>query len=261
MIESTDWRALRAQKLEQLTNLGLPVAPNRYAGTRASKDIRGNAAALEGERVRVAGRLMTVRLMGKAAFAHIQDAEGQIQLYFKRDALGDEAYAYFKLLDVGDVIGAEGTVFTTRTAEVSVQVESVVLLAKSYHPLPDKFHGLADVEARYRRRYLDLIANEDARRTFRLRSAIVRCLRQFLDERGFVEVETPILQPIYGGAAAEPFTAHYNALDMTAYLRIATELYLKRLIVGGFDKVYEIGKDFRNEGFSRKNSPEFTILE
>lgn len=261
MTEGGDTPQLRRQKLEELTSLGLPLLPNRFGPVRSSRDVREHFDALEGETVRVAGRLLRVRLMGKASFAHIQDAEGQIQLYFKRDVLGDTGYAYFKLLDIGDILGVEGTVFKTRTGEISVQVEMCVLLAKAYRTLPDKWHGLTDVEVRYRRRYLDLISNEDARRIFRARSAFVRSVRRFLDDRGFIEVETPILQSLYGGAAAHPFVTHYNELDMDTYLRIATELYLKRLIVGGLDRVYEIGKDFRNEGFSRKHSPEFTMLE
>jgi lysyl-tRNA synthetase class 2 len=256
-----DLRRQREAKLAELAGLGLPYAPHRFGPTRPSEEIKADYEALEGSRVCVAGRLMTVRLMGKAAFATIQDTAGQIQLYFKRDVLGDERYQYFKLLDVGDIVGAEGTVFKTRTGEVSVQVEDLVLLAKSYLPLPDKFHGISDVEVRYRRRYLDLISNENARRIFLVRSRALRAIRHFLDDRGFIEVETPVLQPLYGGAAANPFVTRYAALEMNAYLRIATELYLKRLIVGGIDRVYEIGKDFRNEGFSRKHSPEFTMLE
>lgn len=224
-------------------------------------EIKRDFDALAGSRVRVAGRIMTVRLMGKASFAHVQDTAGQIQLYFKRDVLGETKYDYFKLIDLGDIVGAEGMVFQTRTGEVSIQVDDIVLLAKSLLPLPDKFHGLADVEIRYRQRYLDLISNPETRRIFSIRSGLVRSIRRYLDDRGYIEVETPILQPLYGGGAATPFTTHYDSLDMEAYLRIATELYLKRLIVGGFDRVYEIGKDFRNEGFSRKHSPEFTMLE
>lgn len=227
----------------------------------ASAQIHRDFEAVEGTSVRVAGRLMTERLMGKAAFAHIQDATGRIQLYVKLDVVGPTLFDYFKLLDLGDIIGAEGSVFRTRTGEISIQVTDLVLLAKSYQPLPDKFHGMTDVETRYRRRYVDLIANEETRQRFRLRSEIVRAIRRFLDDRGFLEVETPTLQPLYGGAAATPFVTRYNALDMDAYLRIATELYLKRLIVGGMERVYEIGKDFRNENFSRKHSPEFTMME
>ena len=204
---------------------------------------------------------MRVRVMGKAAFAHVQDSAGQIQLYFKLDVLGPTKYDYFKLLDLGDIVGAEGTVFKTRTGEITIRVEDCALLAKSYLPLPEKWHGLADVETRYRQRYLDLISNEDTRRIFQIRSQVVQALRRYLEERGFVEVETPVLQTVYGGAAAMPFVTHYRELETDVYLRIATELYLKRLVVGGLDRVYEIGKDFRNEGFSRKHSPEFTMLE
>ncbi len=261
MTESGDVRQLRERKLADLKSLGLPYLPTRYGPTRRSGTIRHEFDALEGQEVRVAGRLMRVRAMGKASFAHILDGDGELQLYFKRDVLGDTRYDYFKLLDAGDIVGAEGRLFKTRTGEITVEVRDLILLAKSYLPLPDKYHGLTDVEMRYRRRYLDLISNEDARRIFYLRSALIRGLRNYLDARGFIEVETPILQPLYGGAAATPFTTRYEALDTDVYLRIATELYLKRLIVGGMERVYEIGKDFRNEGFSRKHSPEFTMLE
>lgn len=261
MTEREDLRSSREQKLEELISLGLPLLPNRYGPTRPAREIVGDYEALEGSRVRVAGRLMRVRRMGKAAFAHIQDASGQIQLYLKLDVVGDQGYQYFKLLDLGDIVGAEGTVFKTQTGEVSVQVEKIVLLAKSYLPLPEKWHGLADVETRYRQRYLDLIANEDTRRIFRLRSDLVRAVRAYLVDHRFVEVETPILQPLYGGAAATPFESYYASLDMPVYLRIADELYLKRLIVGGLERVFEIGKDFRNEGVSWKHAPEFTMLE
>jgi lysyl-tRNA synthetase, class II len=259
--ERNDIGQLRERKLAELTDLGLPVAPNRYGSTRHAEELRNQYEVLEGHRVRVAGRLIRVRVMGKASFAHIQDATGQLQLYFKLDDLGETKYEYFKLLDLGDIIGAEGTIFKTRTGEVSVHVDDIVLLTKAFAPLPEKFHGLSDVETRYRQRYLDLIANEESRRIVRIRSTVVRSLRAYLDERGFIEVETPIMQPLYGGAAANPFVTHYAALDMDVYLRIATELYLKRLIVGGLERVYEIGKDFRNEGFSRKHSPEFTMCE
>ncbi len=261
MIHRDDIGALREQKLRELQDLGLPVAPNRYEPTHHAAEIAGRFDELEGRRVCVAGRLMRVRVMGKASFAHLQDASGQIQAYFKLDDLGEARYQYFKLLDLGDIIGVCGTVFKTRTGEVSVHADDLVLLAKSFAPLPEKFHGLSDVETRYRQRYLDLIANEEARYVVQTRSAIVRCIRSFLDGRGYIEVETPILQPLYGGGVANPFVTRYAALDMDVYLRIATELYLKRLIVGGLERVYEIGKDFRNEGFSRKHSPEFTMCE
>jgi lysyl-tRNA synthetase class 2 len=205
--------------------------------------------------------MMRVRIMGKASFAQVRDSSDEIQLYFKLDDLGEARYQYFKLLDLGDIVGVEGTVFKTRTGEVSIRAEDCVLLAKAYRTLPDKWHGLTDLETRYRRRYLDLISNDDARQIFIRRSAIIRAIRRFLDDRGFLEVETPVIQPLYGGGAAIPFTTHYRELESDVYLRIATELYLKRLIVGGLERVYEIGKDFRNEGVSRKHSPEFTMLE
>lgn len=261
MTERDDLRESREQKLEQLAALGLPLLPTRYEPTRPSQEVVADYEPLEGSRVRVAGRVMRVRLMGKAAFAHILDASGEIQLYFKLDVLGQKQFDYFKLLDLGDIIGAEGTVFKTRTGEVTIQVESLVLLAKAYLPLPEKFHGLTDVETRYRQRYLDLISNPEARRIFRLRTAAIKSIRRYLDERGFVEVETPIMQPQYGGAAANPFVTHSASLDTDLYLRIATELYLKRLIIGGLERVYEIGKDFRNEGVSWKHSNEFTMIE
>jgi lysyl-tRNA synthetase class 2 len=201
-------------------------------------------------------------VMGKSTFAHIEDGSGRIQIYFKRDDLGEEAYETFKRdFDLGDFIGVEGHPFRTRTGEVTVRVQSYQLLSKALHPLPEKWHGLKDVEIRYRQRYLDLIANEEVRHIFTTRTRVVAAMRRFLDEQGFLEVETPTLQPIYGGAMARPFTTHHNALDMTLYLRISDELYLKRLIVGGFDKVYEICKDFRNEGVSTKHNPEFTQME
>jgi lysyl-tRNA synthetase class 2 len=256
-----DQRGQREHNLRELTALGLPLLPTRFGPICSSAEIKQRFEELEGSRVRVAGRLMRVRNMGKAAFAHLKDGAGEIQLYFKRDLLGDTRYGYFKLLDVGDLIGVEGTVFKTRTGEITIEAHDLTLLAKAYRQLPDKWHGLSDVETRYRRRYLDLISNEQAREIFRIRSAVISGIRRYLDGHGFIEVETPILQPLYGGAAANPFVTHYAALDMPAYLRIADELYLKRLIVGGMERVYEISKDFRNEGFSRKHSPEFTMLE
>ena len=211
--------------------------------------------------VSIAGRIITKRDMGRGGFAHIQDSTGRIQIYARQDVLGKEKYKIYKRLDIGDIIGVYGYVFRTRTGELTVLVQDFQLLTKSLRPLPEKWHGLRDKETRYRQRYLDLIVNPEVRETFIKRSRIVRAIRDYLDERGFLEVETPILQPLYGGASARPFITHHNALDMDLYLRISDELYLKRLIVGGFDKVYEIGKDFRNEGMDREHNPEFTQIE
>ncbi len=212
-------------------------------------------------RVAVAGRMMAKRVMGKASFAHIQDMSGRIQLFIQRDALPEGVYQKFKTWDVGDIVGAEGVLFKTKTGELSVKVDSLRLLVKSLRPLPEKFHGLSDLEARYRQRYLDLIMNEVSREVFRKRTRIIKYIRRFLDARDFLEVETPMMQVIPGGAAARPFITYHNALDMELYLRIAPELYLKRLVVGGFEKVYEINRNFRNEGLSTRHNPEFTMLE
>jgi lysyl-tRNA synthetase class 2 len=211
--------------------------------------------------VRVAGRMMLRRLMGKASFTHIQDMSGRIQLYIRQEDVTPEVYEAFKQWDLGDIIGAEGVLFKTKTGELSVKVKKVALLTKAIRPLPDKFHGLADQETRYRQRYLDLIANDDARRTFMIRSRITDTIRRFLQERQFLEVETPMMQVLAGGAAAKPFVTHHHALDMPLYLRIAPELYLKRLVVGGFERVFEINRNFRNEGLSTQHNPEFTMLE
>ena len=216
-----------------------------------------DAAAI---RIKVAGRMRAKRVMGKASFAKLEDSSGAIQIFLQQQALGP-AYDEFKGWDIGDVVGAEGTLFRTKTGELSVRAGRITLLAKSLRPLPDKWHGIADTELRYRRRYVDLIVNEESRRVFEMRSAIVRYLRAFLDSRGFLEVETPMLHPIPGGAAARPFKTHHNALDVDMFLRIAPELYLKRLTVGGFERVYEINRNFRNEGVSTQHNPEFTMLE
>jgi lysyl-tRNA synthetase class 2 len=225
-----------------------------YAGKSAEAI---DAAAI---RIKVAGRMRAKRVMGKASFAKLEDSSGAIQIFLQQQALGP-AYDEFKGWDIGDVIGAEGTLFRTKTGELSVRAERIALLTKSLRPLPDKWHGISDTELRYRRRYVDLIMNEESRRVFEMRSAIVRYLRAFLDSRGFLEVETPMLHPIPGGAAARPFKTHHNALDVGMYLRIAPELYLKRLTVGGFERVYEINRNFRNEGVSTQHNPEFTMLE
>lgn len=211
--------------------------------------------------VKVAGRIMLRRLMGKASFTHIQDMSGRIQLYVRQEDVTPEVYEEFKQWDLGDIIGAEGVLFKTKTGELSIKVKKISLLTKAIRPLPDKFHGLSDQETRYRQRYLDMIANEETRRTFLVRSQITNTIRQFLQEQGFLEVETPMMQVLAGGAAAKPFVTHHHALDMPLYLRIAPELYLKRLVVGGFERVFEINRNFRNEGLSTQHNPEFTMLE
>jgi len=212
-------------------------------------------------RVRIAGRMMTRRVMGRAAFCHVQDMSGRIQLYITRDHVGEARYAEFKQWDIGDIIGAEGVLFRTRTGELSVHVDNIRLLTKALRPLPDKWHGLTDTETRYRQRYLDLIMSEVTRRTFRIRSEVIAALRRFLIGRGFLEVETPMMHAIPGGAAARPFKTYHNTLEMELFLRVAPELYLKRLVVGGFEKVFEINRNFRNEGLSTRHNPEFTMLE
>ena len=253
----------RREKLDALIQRGVEPYAYRFDVTHGSAAIRERHKDLEqsGERVRYAGRLMTKRGHGKAAFAHVKDSLGLQQIYLREDVLGPEAFARAMDLDLGDWLGVEGTVFVTKTGEITIRAERVELLAKSLRPLPEKWHGLTDVEIRYRQRYTDLIVNDEVRRVFRERAAIIRALRTFLDARGFLEVETPALQPVYGGASARPFVTHHHALDMKLYLRIADELYLKRLIVGGLERVYEISKDFRNEGIDRTHNPEFTMLE
>jgi lysyl-tRNA synthetase, class II len=265
----------RLAKLERLRAMGVEPYAYSYAPThRAGEASRAlPEGSDEGGTVRVAGRLQALRTMGKSVFAHLVDESGRLQLYFRRDVIGEEAFELIRLLDIGDWIGVEGPLFRTRAGEVTVRAEETVLLAKSLLPPPfgkeeqgpegEKrvYSGFADRESRYRRRYLDLAVNPKVREVFRVRARLIRELRSFLDERGFVEVETPVLQPIYGGALARPFVTHHNTLDMKLYLRIAVELYLKRLIVGGFERVYELGKNFRNEGMSRFHNPEFTMLE
>ncbi len=258
--------AERRAKLARLRERGIAF-PNDFRRNALAADLLTaygdkssealDAAAVQ---VSVAGRLRAKRVMGKASFAKLEDSSGAIQIFLQQSTLAD-AYDDFKGWDIGDVIGAEGDLFRTKTGELSVRVRKIVLLTKSLRPLPDKWHGIADTEMRYRRRYVDLIMNEDTRRVFEMRSAIVRYLRAFLDSRGFLEVETPMLHPIPGGAAARPFKTHHNALDVGMYLRIAPELYLKRLTVGGFERVYEINRNFRNEGVSTQHNPEFTMLE
>lgn len=253
---------IRRDKLSELQAAGQdPFIQTKYERTHHSVNIVENFDAFEGQNVRVAGRLMSKRGMGKVLFCDLADRDGKIQLFIKRDMLGEEAYAMVKKYDIGDIVGAEGEVFKTKTGEVSVKVKDIVLLSKSLLPLPEKFHGLTDQDLRYRQRYVDLIINPDVKKTFITRSKIQTAIRGYLDSRGYLEVDTPILNTIAGGAAARPFITHHNTLDMDMYLRIATELHLKRLIVGGMEKVYEMGRQFRNEGMDIKHNPEFTTIE
>ena len=253
---------IRRGKLADLRSRGIdPYKITKYDRTHLSSEIFADFDRLENTVVSVAGRLMSKRIMGKAAFGHILDKDGRIQIYFSRDSLGDDAYSLFKTYDLGDILGVKGFVFKTKSGEITVHAEEVVLLTKALSPLPEKFHGIQDVDTRYRRRYLDLIATPETRETFVKRSQIIRQIRNFLDDRGFMEVETPMLVSNAGGAAARPFETHYNALDEDVKLRISLELYLKRLIVGGLEKVYEIGRVFRNEGIDTRHNPEFTMME
>ena len=259
--------AERRRKLTELREQG-QAFPNDFRRDALAAEVHERYGGLdpdalerEGARVRVAGRMMAKRVMGKASFAQLQDQSGRIQLYLRRDDLGQEHYQQFKRWDIGDIVAAEGTVFRTRKGELSIHCGELRLLTKSLRPLPEKWHGLTDPETRYRQRYVDLMVNERTREVFRIRSRVITALRQYLDERGFMEVETPMMQPIPGGAAARPFVTHHNALDRDLYLRIAPELYLKRLVVGGFEQVYEINRNFRNEGVSTRHNPEFTMLE
>ena len=259
--------AVRRQKLADLCEAGQnPFVITKYQQDAYSADLKQEFAELPAEAetgkiVSLAGRMMSKRIMGKASFAHLRDQKGDIQIFVKRDLLGEEAYAAFKKLDIGDIIGVKGEVFRTKMGEISVRICELTLLSKSLLPLPEKFHGLTDREARYRQRYVDLIVNPDVRRAFEVRSKFIKHLRNYLDERGYMEVETPVLNTIAGGAAARPFITHHNTLDIDMYLRIATELPLKRLIVGGIDRVYEVGRIFRNEGMDPKHNPEFTTVE
>ncbi len=258
-----EYERQRYHKMLRLRERGAEPYPSRADRTHTAREAID--AFTRGETVepaRLAGRLVSFRDMGRLTFAHLQDGSGKIQLLFRRDAVGDENYArLLKEFDLGDFIGAEGKVFKTRTGEITLEVARFELLAKTLSPLPEKWHGLKDTETRYRQRYLDLLASEDVRKTFVIRAHLITAMRKYLDEQEFLEVETPTLQPLYGGATAEPFITHHNKLDRDLYLRIATELYLKRLLVGGYERVYEIGKDFRNEGISTKNNPEFTMME
>ncbi len=253
---------VRREKLDKLKEEGKnPYEITKFNRTHTSKQIIDNYDELEGKDVTVAGRIMAKRIMGKASFCHIQDSEGKIQSYVSINDLGEESYKAFKEDDIGDIIGITGFVFKTRTGEISIHAKEVTLLSKSLRPLPEKFHGLKDTDLRYRQRYVDLIVNPEVKETFILRSKIISNIRKILEEKGYLEVETPILNTISGGATARPFITHHNTLDIDMYLRIALELNLKRLIVGGYDKVFEIGRVFRNEGMDIRHNPEFTMLE
>lgn len=267
MIKDNPLRAEKARKLQELRDLGIDPFPHNYKKTHFAADIKSKDEEFQPGDVKeeltakLAGRLMTKRPMGKAAFFNIQDQTGSLQAYVQVAELNEKDQQSFKLMDIGDIVGIEGYLFKTRKGEMSLHVKSLQILCKTLEPLPEKYHGVADVEIKYRQRYLDLIMSPETRKVFEARSKIIKSIRTYLDSRGFLEVETPVLQPIYGGAAAYPFSTHHRALDMKLFLKISPELYLKRLIVGGFEKVYEIGKNFRNEGIDRSHNPEFTMLE
>lgn len=258
-----DQMLIRREKLDKIRALGVEPYGQKFNWDHHAADIRANAEQLEKEEthVRIAGRMMIRRGQGKTAFCVIRDQSGDIQVYFKRDELSENEWALFKLVDIGDILGIEGTVFTTHTGELTVRVLHFTMLSKSLRPLPEKWHGLTDKEQRYRQRYLDLIMNPEVRETFVKRAAMMSAIRKWYTDHGFLEVETPVLQPLYGGANAKPFTTHFNALDMTMYLRIAPELYLKRLLVGGYERIFEITRNFRNEGMDTRHNPEFTAIE
>ncbi|MCM3444294.1 lysine--tRNA ligase [Metabacillus halosaccharovorans] len=266
--ELSDQLKVRREKLHSLREKGLDPFGKRFERTHQTEDIIAEYSEFEKEEleekevsVTIAGRIMTKRGKGKAGFAHIQDLTGQIQIYVRKDEIGEEAYEIFNTADLGDIIGVTGVIFKTKVGELSIKVKSFELLTKSLRPLPDKFHGLKDIEQRYRQRYVDLIMSPDSKKTFITRSKIIQAMRRYLDDHGYLEVETPTMHSIPGGASARPFITHHNALDMPLYMRIAIELHLKRLIVGGLEKVYEIGRVFRNEGVSTRHNPEFTMIE
>lgn len=261
-VQLSELLKIRREKLSELQqNRRDPFEVTKYNRTHTSQQIKDSYAELEGQSVSVAGRLMSKRGMGKVGFCHMQDIDGQIQLFVKKDILGEDEYAIFKKYDIGDIVGASGEVFTTKTGEISIRVEKIELLSKSLQPLPEKFHGMTNTDLRYRQRYIDLIMNADVKDVFIKRSKIISSIRNYLNNQGFLEVETPMLVSNAGGAAARPFETHFNALDEDFKLRISLELYLKRLIVGGLEKVYEIGRVFRNEGLDTRHNPEFTLME
>ena len=261
-IDMNQLMKVRREKLDKLKQEGKnPFEITKFNRTHTSKQVVDNYDELEGKDVTVAGRIMAKRIMGKASFVHIQDSEGKIQSYVSINDLGEESYQAFKEDDIGDIVGITGFVFKTRTGEISIHAKELTLLSKSLRPLPEKYHGLKDTDLRYRQRYVDLIVNPEVKDTFLKRTEIIKEIRRILDEKNFLEVETPILNTIAGGASARPFITHHNTLDIDMYLRIANELYLKRLIVGGFDRVYEMGRMFRNEGMDIKHNPEFTNIE
>ncbi|MBD3286248.1 lysine--tRNA ligase, partial [candidate division WOR-3 bacterium] len=262
-MQTSDERQNRLRKLEELKGKGVNPFPYNFVRTHTVSEALEDFDKLSEteQKVRVAGRLMTRRDFGKTVFFDLRDGTAKIQLYMRADDLGEDKFNLLSLIDLGDFIGVEGPLFKTKTGEPSVYVKDFHPLAKSLHGLPEKFHGLQDTEQRLRKRHLDLLANEETRKVFEIRTRLINLVRKFFAGRGFLEVETPMLQPLYGGASAEPFRTHYNALDRDYYLRIATELYLKRLVVGGFEKVFEIGKNFRNEGLDRSHNPEFTGFE
>ena len=259
MTETNDLLKERFKKYEVLSSLGVDPFGGRFLKEGMIADLARTFE--ESKKVRTAGRLASIRLMGKTIFCDLKDETGRIQLYVKRDNLGDAGWQIFEQVDIGDIVGVEGELFKTKTGEITIRVQMLVVLAKSLRPMPEKWHGLKDTEVRYRRRYLDLISNDETKDIFKKRSLIVRSIRDVLDEKGYLEVETPMMHSIPGGAAGKPFKTHHEALDMDLFLRVAPELYLKKLLVGGFDKVYEINKSFRNEGISTRHNPEFTMIE
>lgn len=260
-LEINEQMQIRINKMKELEEKGIDPFGHRFERTHTSQQIIDNFESLEGTEATVAGRVMAIRGHGKASFVVLADNEGQIQIYIRMDEVGEEQYDIFHLWDIGDIVGVKGEIFRTHRGEISIKAKELTFLTKGLRPLPEKFHGLKDVELRYRQRYVDLIVNPDVKQTFIARSKIIRAIRNWLDNQGFLEVETPVLHNIAGGAAARPFITHHNTLDMDLYMRIALELHLKRLIVGGLEKVYEIGRVFRNEGISIKHNPEFTMLE